>query len=154
MLRRATDGEIPAVASLIAANPMALLQQPEAWLREIAEGEARGVLIWDEGGIDGFAVIDWEYPGVIGLWNLGVVQPRRGIGKRLIRAVLDEVFGKLGAHRLFCDAAFDNAAAIAAFGKAGFVREGVMRECWQRAPGVWVDCVAFSMLAHEWRARG
>lgn len=153
MLRRATTGEIPAVAALIAAHPKALLQQDEAWLRDIAEGEARGVLIWDEGGVDGFAVIDWAYPGVMGLWNLGVVHPRRGVGQRLIRAVLDEVFGALGAHRLFCDAAFDNAAAIAAFGKAGFVREGLMRECWQREPGVWVDCHALSMLAREWRAR-
>lgn len=152
MLRRATTGEIPAVAALIASQPMALLQQPEAWLREIAEGEARGVLVWDEGGIAGFAVIDWEYPGVMGLWNIGVLHPRQGTGRRLIRAVLDEVFGVLGAHRLFCDAAFDNAAALAAFPKAGFVREGVIRECWQREPGVWVDCVSFSMLEREWRA--
>lgn len=153
MLRRATEGEIPAVAALIAAHPKALLQQDEAWLREILSGPARGVLIWDEGGIAGAAVIDWEYPGVVVLWNLVICAPGHGLGARLIRAVVDEVFGALGAHRLYCDAAFDNAAAIAAFGKAGFVREGVMRECWQREPGVWVDCVAFSMLAREWRAR-
>ena len=153
MLRRAAEGEIPAVAALIAAHPLALLQQDEGWLREIADGAARGVLVWDEAGISGFAVIDWDYPGVMGLWNVGVLHTGRGVGQRLIRAVLDEVFGQMGAHRLFCDAAFDNDAALAAFAKAGFAREGVMRECWQREPGIWVDCVAFSILAHEWRAR-
>lgn len=152
MLRRATEGEIPEVAALIAGQPMVLLQQSEDWLREIANGPAQGVLIWDDGGLEGFAVIDWDYPGVMGLWNLAILHPGRGTGQRFIRAVLDEVFGVMGAHRLFCDAAFDNAAALAAFPKAGFQREGVMRACWQREPGIWVDCVAFSMLHQEWKA--
>ena len=152
MLRRATDGEIPAVAALIAAHPMALLQQSEDWLREIAAGEAQGVLVWDRGGFAGFAVLDWDYPGVVYLYNLGVVERRRGEGCALIRAVQDEVFAEMGAHRLVCDVAFDNGAALAAFRKAGFVQEGTMRECWEREPGDWVDCHAFSLLAREWHA--
>ena len=40
MLRRATTGEIPAVAALIAAHPRAMLAQSEDWLREIAGGAA------------------------------------------------------------------------------------------------------------------
>lgn len=151
MLRRATDGEIPAVAAMIAAHPMALLQQPEPWLREIAAGDARGVLVWDRGSLAGFATLDWAYPGVVYLFNLAVVQPGCGEGCALIKAVQDEVFGGMGAHRLECDVAFDNGAALSAFRKAGFVPEGTMRECWNRAPGEWVDCHAFAMLAREWR---
>lgn len=151
MLRRATDGEIPAVAAMIAAHPMALLQQSEVWLREIAAGEARGVLVWDRGGIAGCVTLDWAYPEVIYLLNLVVDRPGKGEGAALIRAVQDEVFGVMGAHRLECDVAFDNPGALALFRRAGFVQEGTLRECWQRAPGEWVDCHAFAMLAREWR---
>lgn len=153
MLRQATDGEIPAVAALIAAHPLSLLRQSEEWLREVAAGEAQGVLIWDRGGIDGVAVLEWAYPGVVYLINLGLAVPGRGEGKALIAAVQDHVFGGLGAHRMFCDIAFDNGAALSAFRKAGFTQEGTMRECWKRGD-VWVDCHAFGMLAREWRARG
>ena len=93
MLRRATEGEIPAVAALIAAYPMALLQQSEIWLREISEGEARGVFVWDKSGIAGFAVVDWAYPQVAYLLNLAVTVSRRGEGAALIQAVQEEVFG-------------------------------------------------------------
>lgn len=152
MLRRATEGEIPAVAALIAAHPKALLQQPEGWLREMApEG---GVLVWDRDGIAGFATLAWDYPGVVYLFNIGVTLPGRGEGRAVLEAVMAEVFATMGAHRLTCDVAFDNPGALRLFETAGFVREGTMRECWQREPGVWVDCHAFSMLAREWRARG
>lgn len=151
MLRRATEGEIPAVAALIAAHPIAMLAQSEDWLREIAEGDAQGVMVWDRGGIDGVAVLDWAYPRVVYLINLGLAVPGRGEGQALIRAVLAHVFGTMGAHRMICDIAFDNDAGLAAFRKAGFVQEGTMRECWDRG-GVWVDCHAFAMLAREWQA--
>jgi RimJ/RimL family protein N-acetyltransferase len=154
MLRQATEGEIPAVAALIAAHPLALLQQPESWLREIAESDAQGVMVWDRGGIDGVAVLEWAYPGVVYLINLGLAVPKRGEGQALIGAVQAHVFGTLGAHRMFCDIAFDNHVALAAFRKAGFVQEGTMRECWDRGDGLWVDCHAFGMLAREWRVRG
>ena len=152
MLRRATDGEIPAVAALIAAHPKAMLTQSEDWLREIAGGAAQGVMVWDRGRIAGVAVLDWAYPGVVSLINLGLAVPGRGDGAALIGAVQAHVFGTMGAHRMFCDIAFDNTVALAAFARAGFVKEGTMRECWNRG-GVWVDCHAFGMLAREWRAR-
>jgi RimJ/RimL family protein N-acetyltransferase len=152
MLRRATEGEIPAVAALIAAHPLALLQQSEEWLRDLAEAE--GVLVWDRDGVAGFATLEWAYPEVVYLFNLGVAETGRGAGRALIRAVQDHVFGTMGAHRLACDVVVDNPAALRVFEGAGFVREGMMRECWQREPGVWVDCHALSMLAREWRARG
>jgi RimJ/RimL family protein N-acetyltransferase len=153
MLRRATEAEIPAVAALIAAHPLALLQQSEHWLHEIAASDAQGVLVWDRDGIAGVAVLEWAYPGVVYLINLGVAQPGRGVGRALIAAVQDHVFGTMGAHRMYCDIAFDNAAALAAFAKAGFTQEGTMRECWDRGSGVWIDCHAFGILAREWQAR-
>jgi RimJ/RimL family protein N-acetyltransferase len=152
MLRRATDGEFPAVAALIAAYPMQLLAQSEGWLREIAAEDGGAVMIWDRGGIDGVAVLHWAYPRVVYLMNLGLARPGQGEGRAFLSAVQAHVFGSMGAHRMFCDIAFDNAPALAAFAKAGFVQEGTMRECWDRGAGVWVDCHAYGMLAREWRA--
>lgn len=153
MLRPATDADIPAVAALIAAHPMALLQQSEGWLRDIAASDAQGVLVWDRGGIAGVAVLEWAYPGVVYLINLGLARPGTGEGRALIAAVQDHVFGRMGAHRMYCDIAYDNDAALAAFAEAGFTQEGRMRECWNRGADLWVDCHAFGMLAREWRAR-
>jgi GNAT superfamily N-acetyltransferase len=120
------------VSALIAAHPLALLQQSEHWLHEIAASDAQGVLVWDRDGIAGVAVLEWAYPGVVYLINLGVAQPGKGVGRALIAAVQDHVFGTMGAHRMYCDIAFDNAAALAAFAKAGFTQEGTMRECSDR----------------------
>ena len=101
MLRQATTGEIPAVAALIAAYPKAMLAQSEAWLQEIAGSDAQGVLVWDRGGVDGVAVLEWAYPGVIYLINLGVAVPGRGEGRALLAAVQAHVFGTMGAHRMY-----------------------------------------------------
>ncbi len=65
--------------------------------------------------------------------------------------MLDVVFGELKAHRLFCDAAFDNAAGIRAFTRAGFTHEGTIRKCRKR-DGIWVDCEALAILDSDWQA--
>ena len=43
----------------------------------------------------------------------------------------------------------DNEAALRCFASAGFVREGLLRECAVRA-GEFVDCHTMSLLAREW----
>ncbi|WP_225026541.1 GNAT family N-acetyltransferase [Xinfangfangia pollutisoli] len=157
MLRRigpSDSADLARIAGLIAAHPLALLGQTESWLAEQAAVAENRILIWDRagtGGFDGFAVLELAYPRVVDLMNLALVAPGRGEGQQLIRAVLDLAFGEMGAHRLFCDVAHDNAPALAAFRRAGLVQEGVMRSCWNRG-GTWVDCLAFALLETEWRA--
>jgi N-acetylglutamate synthase-like GNAT family acetyltransferase len=149
MLRRATSSDLPAIAALIAAHPMQLLAQDIPWLERLcADPEAR-VLVWDRGGFAGFAVLETSWPQVITLLNLAVARP--GQGAALIRAALDTAFNDLGAHRIFLDTAFDNPRALAAFQRAGFVQEGVMRQCWLRPDGIWADCIAMGLLRSEWR---
>jgi RimJ/RimL family protein N-acetyltransferase len=153
MLRAARPEEIPQIAALIARNPLTLQQQDEAELRALATDPQARVLVRPgaDGAMAGFATLETLYPQVLFLTNLALVQPGQGQGLALIRAALAVAFDEMQAHRLFCDIAFDNAGALAAFARAGLVREGTMRECWLRPDG-WVDCHAFSMLAREWRA--
>ena len=153
MLRPAVAADLADICRLIAAHPHSLLQQDEPWVaRLIADPEAQ-VLVWQtDSTFAGFSIIEPLYPQVVFLTNLALAHPGKGEGLALIRATLAVVFDDMQAHRLFCDIAFDNAAGLAAFERAGLVREGTMRECWLRG-GIWVDCHAYSMLAREWKAQ-
>ncbi|MBK6467148.1 MAG: GNAT family N-acetyltransferase [Rhodobacter sp.] len=153
MLRRAEAGDLPRIAALIAAHPMQLLGQDEGWLATQCAAPENRVMVWDRGGFAGFAVLELAYPQVVNLMNLAVTSPGRGEGRALIRAALDVAFRDMSAHRLFCDIAHDNEAALAAFAAAGLQREGTMRHCWLRA-GIWEDCHAFAILRDEWTAAG
>ena len=118
---------------------------------QVAESIADGMaLVWEIAGKPvGFACLTVWHPGVYGLSALVVTQP--GVGGGFFVEVLAEVFGPLAAHRLGLDVTTDNARALRFFEAAGFQREGVLRECWQRPAGDWVDCVFLAMLAREWR---
>ncbi len=148
MLRLARANEAGFVHALWTAPDNALWLDPPQG-DQIAEAMAEGnLLIWDAGGPAGFAcVTNWMH----GVWSLREFATNRpGIGRPFLRAVLDEMFGPRAAHRLGLDITADNARALHFFETAGFVREGVWRECWQRPTGDWVDCVFMAMLDREW----
>jgi RimJ/RimL family protein N-acetyltransferase len=153
MLRRAGLGDLADICGLIAAHPQSLLQQDRDWIARLIDDPEARVMVWQrpDAAFAGFSIIEPLYPQVVFLTNLALVQPGRGEGTALIRATLATAFDQMQAHRLFCDIAFDNTAGLAAFERAGLVREGTMRECWLRG-GVWVDCHSYSMLAREWKA--
>lgn len=127
------------------------------WLDPPAEGQIEAaisdgnLLIWHSGEAPaGFAVLTEWLPRVWGLREFAVSQP--GLGRPFLDALLIEVFDQRDGHRIGLDCTADNARAMRFFQSAGFTREGVWRECWQRADGQWVDCVFFALLAREWRA--
>lgn len=113
---------------------------------------ARNLLIWkDEAASIGFvALVEWN-PKVWGLHALAVDTPARGQGGLMLRAVLAEVFGARGAHRLGLDVTVDNLAARRLYAAHGFVEEGIFRECWKRPRGDYVDCVFMSILRREYQ---
>jgi putative acetyltransferase len=113
---------------------------------------AGNLLIWQgEAAPIGFAaLVEWN-PKVWGLHALAVDTPGQGQGGLLLRAVLAEVFGARGAHRLGLDVTVDNHAARRLYTAHGFTQEGIFRECWQRPRGDYVDCVFMSILNREYR---
>ena len=76
----------------------------------------------------------------------------RGLGLETVRALCVYGFDFLGLHRLQIETITDNHAMIAAAEKAGFTREGLLREDgW--VLGEFVSDVIYGLLDHEYRQR-
>ena len=72
----------------------------------------------------------------------------QGYGSEATRAVVEYGLGAVGLHRISLDVHVDNPAGIRAYEKAGFVREGVLRDAvlWD---GQRVDEIIMSVLATD-----
>jgi RimJ/RimL family protein N-acetyltransferase len=118
---------------------------------EIADAIARGhAFLWQvQGEVAGFAVLFSWVPRVMALKAIATTRP--GQGELFLRAVLAHTFGPLAAHRIGFDVTADNSRALALYDRLGFRREGLIRECWRREDGTFVDCHLLGMLAREWQ---
>jgi len=74
----------------------------------------------------------------------------QGYGPEAARLILKYGFEELGLHRIGLDVYSHNPRAIRAYEKAGFVREGTLRESYYRN-GVYHDTIVMSVLESEWR---
>jgi RimJ/RimL family protein N-acetyltransferase len=107
-----------------------------------------------------------EYLGTIWLWNrenrLGGMELSifvrasaghgRGLGTDAIRAALDFGFGTTDTERIWMFTFAGNTRSQAAFAKAGFQQDGVIRHI-GRSNGQWIDAVMMSILREEWEAQ-
>ncbi len=76
----------------------------------------------------------------------------RAYGTDAVRAFLGFLFDTVGLHRVWLATYDYNARAQRAYEKAGFSREGLLRESdW--VDGRWVDSVVYGILEHEFRRR-
>ena len=74
----------------------------------------------------------------------------QGLGQDTLRAMLDYGFDHLNFHRIYLRVFAENARAIHAYEKVGFVHEGRFREDnWRH--GRWQDTLFMSVLRREWR---
>lgn len=76
----------------------------------------------------------------------------KGLGTEVMRWGMDYLFNNLGMHRCTLHTGAKNAQALKAYGKVGFVHEGVMRKTHLR-DGEWQDTVVMGMLEDDWRAK-
>lgn len=74
----------------------------------------------------------------------------RGTGHAMVRALLELGFGELCLHRIDLFVFDFNVAAIACYEKAGFVREGYIREARRMGMSYW-SLYQMSILENEWR---
>jgi diamine N-acetyltransferase len=72
-----------------------------------------------------------------------------GYAPEAAQLILKYGFEELGLHRIGLDVYSHNARAIRAYEKAGFVREGTLRESYFRN-GVYQDTIMMSVLESEW----
>lgn len=99
------------------------------------------------GGVIGMSRADWD-SGVaeVGYW-IGPADRRRGYVAEALRAVAGHAFG-LGLCRLELLAAVGNVASQRVAERAGFTREGVLRQA-RPVPGGRADMVLFGLLEGE-----
>lgn len=148
MLRQARPSDLPLIDALWRATENAV------WIEPPDEGEIEAAIeaglafVWQAPGQSpGMAVLMTWVPRVMGL---SAITCPKGQGKPFFSALLNHVFGPLNAHRIGFDVTADNARAIRLYESFGFLREGHIRECWQRPAGDWVDCYLYGLLAKEW----
>lgn len=102
----------------------------------------------------GFALLQ---TGILGddctlLRRIAVAQPGRGLGSALLRETLRHCFAARGAHRVELMVFTDNDRARAAYAKAGFREEGVVRDIRRTAAGGYRSMRLMSILRPEWTA--
>ncbi len=73
-----------------------------------------------------------------------------GVGTRAVRAMLAQAFDALGLRKVILTVHAENARAIRAYERAGFVREGRHRAEF-RLRGRWIDLLYFGALKEEFR---
>jgi len=88
----------------------------------------------------------------IELMRIVVAEPGRGLGRRVLEAVIAKAFHELSAHRLWLDVYEHNARARHVYRSVGFVEEGVLRDC-VRQEDRYVSLVVMSILEGEFHDR-
>lgn len=106
-----------------------------------------------DGTAIGFVIVrDWSSTDrVTCVKRIAVVRPGLGLGRRLLAAVVDEIFKTTDAHRVWLGVFPENARARRAYQAAGFRSEGVARES-AFFDGKYRDELIMSLLRHEWAA--
>jgi diamine N-acetyltransferase len=84
------------------------------------------------------------------LKRIAIAEPGRGLGRRLLEALLEKAFDELAAHRIWLDVFTDNSRARHVYCSVGFVEEGVLRECVKHGDE-YRSLVLMSMLESEYR---
>ncbi len=109
----------------------------------------------ENGGLLAFAILaGLTNPAhSIELLRVAVADADRGLGKPLLRKLIDLAFRDLGANRLWLDVYDDNERARHVYRTVGFQEEGVLREATLRANGALGSLVIMSILAREYEAQ-
>lgn len=153
VLRPATAQDIPFIRSLTTDPAYApfIGDDDEATLAGYLSDPATRLLIWGEA--QGFAIFRevGNPSGRVELFRLALARTNGGQGLAFVQALTDHAFETLGAQRVWLDASGENLRAMAVYDRAGYRREGVLRQHWWRpALGRSVDLVMFGMLRAEW----
>ena len=77
----------------------------------------------------------------------------KGIAAEAMRQLLGIAYGELGLHRIYLLTETANLAAVRAYEKFGFVREGCLRDELRNRNGHFVSRYVYSMLKEEFEER-
>ncbi len=120
---------------------------PEApgWFQYAVEERATGALVGDVG-------VRLDENGMqadLG-FTLAPAAQGRGYATEAVRAVLGDLFGRRGLHRVSAECDARNHASARLLERVGFRREG-LRPAYTWLKGEWTDDVLYGLLAEWWR---
>jgi RimJ/RimL family protein N-acetyltransferase len=152
----AVPDDIPAIMGLERGEGFAGLVgrwSAEEHADEMASGSEYR-LVRDAGKPVGFALLQKAVlaDACTLLRRIAVAQPGRGYGSALLRDTLRHCFETRGSHRVELMVYVDNARARAAYAKAGFCHEGILRDIRWTAEGGFRSMDLMSILRPEWEA--
>ena len=155
-LRRATLDDLPYLLELEQRFcSLGLVGGDDAVVheRQMADADCLYDIVEEQGERAGYVILRGlaSINRCVELKRIVIARPGRGFGRQVLRALIDEAFGKLGAHRLWLDVYDDNHRARHIYRSLGFVEEGTLRECLQ-CEDRYRSLVVMSMLESEYRA--
>lgn len=128
--------------------------KPDNWdeiSHKVADTQFRGIPI---GMLCIFGISQDEMPHGNGTLAISIASEYqgKGYGTEALRYLVDWAFRFGNLHSLRLQARSDNGGGLRAYEKAGFVREGCLREAmyWD---GEWFDVIEMSVLRREWEEK-
>lgn len=100
----------------------------------------------------GILIID-DIEDTIPLFDLRLTNEARGkgIGQKSLSWLKDYLYGKKGKIRIEGYTRADNLAMRKCFTKAGFVKEGYLRNAWENEDGSISDTVLYASIYDDWK---
>lgn len=147
----------PEVTRLTGCKPEFTRQEVVSFFLSCVDAEDRFdfLLIAPDGRIIGESVInEINAEAKSANFRIAIFHSRdcgKGIGSWMIRETRDFAFRELKLHRLYLDVFSFNPRAEHAYLKAGFKREGVLRDAVRNSEG-YADDILMSILEDEWRS--
>lgn len=153
-LRWINDSEV--LVTLGRRHPLGRTAEQE-WLREQYKSEDQMtlaiVLVDGDRHIGNCGFNEIDYVNRCGMFGILIGEKDvwgQGYGPEAADLILGYGFEQLGLHRIGLEVYSHNPRALRAYEKAGFVREGVLRESYFRN-GVYHDTIVMAVLESEWR---
>ncbi len=148
----------PDVTRTLRAVPPASIAAEELFIEAMAQAPADlawGVTARDDGRLLGIAGLhhldDPARQAELGIFVGPRAEWGRGFGGEATRLVVRHGFEGRGLHRIWLQVHADHAPAIALYERAGFRREGLLRQSARRGEA-FVDVVVMGLLREEWAA--
>ena len=156
-VRWMNDPEV--IEFLLISSPLSMAMEEKWFERQVAIPPNEGQVLAIEALVDG----NWVHIGNVGIHNVepvhlnaefGIVIGEKdywnkGYGTEAARLALKHGFENLNLHRIFLNVYENNHRGIKAYEKAGFVKEGVLREAIFKN-GRYLNVIIMSMLHSEW----
>jgi RimJ/RimL family protein N-acetyltransferase len=132
------------------------LESTEEWIRNISDQNLKTRAIFairiggDIAGLCQLQSIDWvQRTAMLGVYVGHRERRGGGVGEIAVCLILDYGFKALDMHRIGLEVLASNARAKGLYERVGFVREGVVRQAYQRG-GRREDVEIWGLLRDEW----